>query len=184
MKHNARTNALVGAGVAACAVAGTLLNEPQSRWYRSLRKPDWQPAPAVFPIAWTALYAAVGLSSASVINRLNKAGWDQDAAAFARALGVNLALNTGWKRALLPGPQPARRHRRRCRAGGLVGRPRPPGRHRRRLAGLGTARLRGLVRVRHGTDGAHRAAQPAHVSTHRPEPPCGGECSPWTAKGC
>lgn len=96
MKHNARTNALVGAGVAACAVAGTLLNEPQSRWYRSLRKPDWQPAPAVFPIAWTALYAAVGLSSASVINRLNKAGWDQDAAAFARALGVNLALNTGW----------------------------------------------------------------------------------------
>ena len=55
MKHNARTNALVGAGVAACAVAGTLLNEPQSRWYRSLRKPDWQPAPAVFPIAWTAL---------------------------------------------------------------------------------------------------------------------------------
>lgn len=87
MKHNARTNALVGAGVAACAVAGTLLNEPQSRWYRSLRKPDWQPAPAVFPIAWTALYAAVGLSSASVINRLNKAGWDQDAAAFARALG-------------------------------------------------------------------------------------------------
>lgn len=96
MKHNARTNALVGAGVAACAVAGTLLSEPQSRWYRSLRKPDWQPAPAVFPIAWTALYAAVGLSSASVINRLNKAGWDQDAAAFARALGVNLALNTGW----------------------------------------------------------------------------------------
>ena len=45
----ARTVAGVGVAVAGCAVLGSLATAPDTRWYRRLRKPVWQPPAAAFP---------------------------------------------------------------------------------------------------------------------------------------
>lgn len=95
-----RTATRVGAGVAACAVAGSLLSAPDSRWYDGLAKPSWQPPGWVFPLAWTTLYGAIWAASTSALTELAESeapGAGEPAArGLARALAVNLALNTAW----------------------------------------------------------------------------------------
>lgn len=95
-KRWGRTLAATTAGVAAAAVAGSLLTDPSSAWYRRLRKPAWQPPAAAFPVVWTALYATVAVASAATIHELTEDGKKPDADAFARALAANLVLNAGW----------------------------------------------------------------------------------------
>ncbi|OSX69396.1 hypothetical protein BU14_1552s0003 [Porphyra umbilicalis] len=59
-------------------------------WYPSLRKPSWVPPNAAFPIAWTFLYASMGLASYRVAA---VAGW------LSRPLiayYVQLAFNVAW----------------------------------------------------------------------------------------
>lgn len=82
------------AGVATCAAAGSALSDPGSAWYRSLRKPAWQPPPVAFPVVWTTLYATIAAASAATLADL--AAHPRDAAAFRRALAGNLVLNTAW----------------------------------------------------------------------------------------
>ena len=60
--------------VAATAVAGGLATDPDSAYYRNLRKPSWQPPPPVYGLVWTPLYADIALASGHVINRLNEEG--------------------------------------------------------------------------------------------------------------
>ena len=91
-----RNLAVIGAGVAACAAVGSLLTDPRSAWYESLKKPSWQPPRAAFPIVWTSLYAIVAVSSATVVTRLEAQGRDAEASGFRRALATNLVLNAGW----------------------------------------------------------------------------------------
>lgn len=95
-----RTAARTAAAVSACALLGSLLTAPDSPWYRSLRKPSWQPPKATFPIVWTILYAAVGTASAAAYAELSEKDGvrrtDEAAGEFARALGVNLVLNAAW----------------------------------------------------------------------------------------
>ncbi len=95
-KRWSRTLARVGAAVAACAVVGSLATTPDSGWYRGLRKPRWQPPAAAFPLVWTTLYAVITVASTATIAELAEQGRTEDAAAFRRALGANLALNAGW----------------------------------------------------------------------------------------
>ncbi|MFC7273070.1 tryptophan-rich sensory protein [Paractinoplanes rhizophilus] len=57
------------AAVAAAAVTGSLVTRPDSRWYRSLDKPRWQPPPAAFPIVWTALYGLLAVAGARALDR-------------------------------------------------------------------------------------------------------------------
>ena len=38
--------------VAATAVAGGLATDPDSAYYRNLRKPSWQPPPPVYGLVW------------------------------------------------------------------------------------------------------------------------------------
>jgi uncharacterized protein YbjT (DUF2867 family)/tryptophan-rich sensory protein len=101
-----RTLAQVAGMVAACAVAGSLLTDPDSRWYRNLSRPGWQPPSAAFPAVWTSLYAALTVTSAATITELTEQGHADDAAAFRKSLLGNLALNTAWSglfwRARLP----------------------------------------------------------------------------------
>jgi benzodiazapine receptor len=85
-----------GVGVAVSAVLGTVATTPSSDWYLALDKPSWQPPPIAFPLVWTPLYADIAIASAVALTRLEQAGRTADAAALRRALGVNLALNTGW----------------------------------------------------------------------------------------
>ena len=79
----------VGAGVIATAVAGSILTNPNGRMYKRLKKPRWQPASTVFPIAWTLLYTDIALVGTTTIA-------DSHDKSDALALAGNLALNAGW----------------------------------------------------------------------------------------
>ena len=56
------------AATAATAAAGGIATDPDSRWYRRLRKPHWQPPAIAFPVVWTALYADLAVSSAVALD--------------------------------------------------------------------------------------------------------------------
>lgn len=90
---------LVGTALAtaAASVAGGIASrEGVQGWYQTIRKPGYVPPNAVFPIAWTTLYADIAVTSAAAINRLRADGRRGKAGAYVGALGVNLVLNAGW----------------------------------------------------------------------------------------
>jgi benzodiazapine receptor len=91
-----RNLALTGAAATASAAVGALATTPDSAWYVDLDKPSWQPPPIAFPLVWTPLYADIAVVSAAALTTLEGQGRNDEAAAFRRALAVNLALNTGW----------------------------------------------------------------------------------------
>ena len=91
-----RNLALTSAATVASAVAGSLATQPDSRWYRSLDLPDWQPPTLAFPVVWTALYADIAATSATALNAYDKAGDREGRNAYLKAFGTNLALNTAW----------------------------------------------------------------------------------------
>lgn len=81
---------------AATAVSGSVATDPQSRWYRSLDKPAWQPPGWLFPIVWTGLYAGIAATSARTVNRLEGEGRTDEANRYRAAVAANLVLNQGW----------------------------------------------------------------------------------------
>lgn len=90
-------NALFSVAVVSAAAAlGTASTDTTSRWYRKLAKPDWQPAPEVFPIAWTTLYALTAAASTGVLTRLRRAGKAHEASDYRRSLVTNMAINAAW----------------------------------------------------------------------------------------
>ena len=82
--------------MAAAVAGGVASREGVQGWYTKIRKPGYVPPNAVFPIAWTTLYADIAATSAAAINRFRADGEDGKARAYTAALGVNLALNAGW----------------------------------------------------------------------------------------
>lgn len=94
------------AATAATAAAGGIATDPDSRWYRRLRKPDWQPPAIAFPVVWTALYADLAVSSAAALDSGRAAAAApatpggrtrrRELAAYRGALAVNLVLNAAW----------------------------------------------------------------------------------------
>ncbi|OKI51999.1 TspO/MBR family protein [Streptomyces sp. MJM1172] len=80
--------------VAACAAIGGRAVDPDSRWYRSLRKPPWQPPPWAFAAVWTPLYGAIAWAAGRALHRAG----GPERRGLALALGVNLALNAAWSR--------------------------------------------------------------------------------------
>lgn len=95
-KRWSRTLGRVGAGVAVTALAGSLLTDPRSAWYRGLRKPAWQPPAVAFPVVWTTLYALITVAATATSADLEERGRDAEAADFRRAFALNLVLNAGW----------------------------------------------------------------------------------------
>jgi benzodiazapine receptor len=85
-----------GAAVAATAVAGSLAARSDTLWYRTLRKPKFQPPAAAFPIVWTLLYADIAVASAHVIDKLEGSARRPEAQVYGAALGINLVLNASW----------------------------------------------------------------------------------------
>ncbi|MFF3728552.1 TspO/MBR family protein [Streptomyces erythrochromogenes] len=83
-----------GAAVAvgAAAAVGSMAADADSAWYRSLRKPVWQPPPSTFGIVWTSLYASLAYAAGHALGRTQGLERTKTAASF----GVNLALNAGW----------------------------------------------------------------------------------------
>lgn len=92
--------------VAATALAGSLATDPNSRWYRSLDKPTFQPPGWVFPLAWTPLYADIAAVGALSIADLEETGRSEEARDYRRALALNLLLNAGWSAVFFRGHRP------------------------------------------------------------------------------
>jgi translocator protein len=83
--------------VAAAAGVGTVASRASaSSWYSQLNKPSYVPPNAVFPVAWTSLYADIAITAAAAIDRLRAAGRHEEARNYVVALSVNLILNAGW----------------------------------------------------------------------------------------
>ncbi|MFD9472021.1 TspO/MBR family protein [Streptomyces goshikiensis] len=78
--------------VVAGAVIGGWAVDPGSRWYRSLRKPPWQPPPWAFGAVWTPLYGSIAWAAGRALHRAE----GPERRGLAVALGVNLALNAAW----------------------------------------------------------------------------------------
>lgn len=95
-RRSGRTLARTSAAVAATALVASLATDPDSLWYRTLRKPAFQPPAWVFPVAWTALYADIALTSSLVLADLGEQGRTREQKAYAAALAGNLVLNAGW----------------------------------------------------------------------------------------
>lgn len=93
----ARTLIPTAAAVVVSAVAGGLASRPAaSPWYRSLRKPPYQPPPQAFPIVWPVLYADIAIVSSNVLDELERRGRKPERRGYVTALAVNLVLNAGW----------------------------------------------------------------------------------------
>ncbi|MGW8780867.1 TspO/MBR family protein [Streptomyces sp. NPDC055796] len=78
--------------VAAAATAGSVAVDADSAWYRSLRKPAWQPPSWAFGVVWTPLYASIAFAAGHALGRTR----GREGARLAASFGVNLALNAGW----------------------------------------------------------------------------------------
>lgn len=98
MPAKKRSNVL---GTSAAVVATALVGASASSgaddpWFQELRKPSFQPPPIAFPIVWPILYAAIAVAGVQTLDALEQPGRGDQAAAYRRALGVNLSLNAAW----------------------------------------------------------------------------------------
>jgi translocator protein len=85
------TIATVGA-VVATAVIGGVAADPESVWYRGLRKPRWQPPPPAYALVWTPLYVTIAYAGARALTRT----LSRDRSQLAGGLLLDLALNAAW----------------------------------------------------------------------------------------
>lgn len=86
------------ASVIVTSAAGGLATGPavDSPWYRTLRKPPYQPPQQVFPVVWPALYTDIAVVSASTIDDLREGHDERGARRYQAALAANLVLNASW----------------------------------------------------------------------------------------
>ncbi|YAL83168.1 tryptophan-rich sensory protein [Dermacoccaceae bacterium W4C1] len=102
-----RTYALAHtAAVVATAVVGSAATDPNSRWYRSLDQPSWQPPRLAFPVVWTLLYADLAAVTAGAAAEFDRREQPEQRRALQAALGVNLVLNAGWSWTFFRGHRP------------------------------------------------------------------------------
>lgn len=80
------------AGLTAAAAGFGARYSADSRWYRKLEKPPFQPPPWVFGPAWTVLYGLIAVSGWRVWRRRER----PEAKAALRWWGVQLGLNAAW----------------------------------------------------------------------------------------
>lgn len=91
-----RTLIATGLGTAAAAVIGSIASKAGvETWYPTVKKPRYVPPNAVFPVAWTTLYADIAVTSAGTIDKL-RAQNPAEVRPYVTALGANLVLNASW----------------------------------------------------------------------------------------
>jgi tryptophan-rich sensory protein len=101
---SARDTALIVGAVVATAGVGARATTPalNSRWYRRLDKPPWQPPGPVFGPVWTVVYALI---AASMLAVRRHGGEDAQRPLFL-LYGTNLALNLAWTLIFFRGRSP------------------------------------------------------------------------------
>jgi tryptophan-rich sensory protein len=91
------TLAGTGLAVAAAATTGSIASPGRTPgWYAGIRKPSYQPPSVAFPLAWTALYTDIAVTSAVTIDRFRATGREDKARSYIAALAINLLLNASW----------------------------------------------------------------------------------------
>ena len=85
-----RAPVLTSLMTAAAAALGSLGTKPDSSWYRSLDKPDWQPPGVAFPLVWTPLYGLIAWGTGRA------ASVPEGRGAVLALTGADLAVNAGW----------------------------------------------------------------------------------------
>jgi translocator protein len=98
-----RDGALIVGAVAATAGLGAVATTPalNTRWYRRLGKPRWQPPGPVFGPVWTVIYALI---AASMLVARTRGGEGQRPLFI--LFGTNLALNLAWTLIFFRGHSP------------------------------------------------------------------------------
>ncbi len=96
------TLALTSALTTAAAVLGSIGGQTDTRWYRTLHKPSWQPPPVAFPLVWTPLYAGIAYGTARLADAT-----PQDRSRMLALTTANLTLNAGWNWAFFARQSPA-----------------------------------------------------------------------------
>jgi benzodiazapine receptor len=92
----------IGLTIVAAAIGGAVTARPVQTWYRTIRKPTWNPPDRLFGPVWTALYILMAVA----LWRVWRMGWDTAGVRPAVTLFlVQLVLNVlwsavffGWKR--------------------------------------------------------------------------------------
>ena len=97
-----KTTIVTVGAVAATAAIGGVAADPGSAWYRSLRKPRWQPPPPAYALVWTPLYATIAYASARALSRAES----RDRSQLAGRLILDLALNAAWRPLFFRGGRP------------------------------------------------------------------------------
>ena len=97
-----KTTIVTIGAVAATAAIGGVAADPGSAWYRSLRKPRWQPPPPAYALAWTPLYATIAYAGARALARARS----RDRRQLASGLILDLALNAAWTPVFFRGRRP------------------------------------------------------------------------------
>ena len=100
-----RTRALAAAGALSAALVGALGTDPDSRWYRSLAKPPWQPPPLAFPLVWTPLYGLIGYGTGQL---LEAEPYPDRRRRLAALVAADLTANAGWCWLFFRGRSPGR----------------------------------------------------------------------------
>lgn len=89
MGNNLSLIASVGVPVGVGSLIGVAIAPEIKGWYRTLKKPSWNPPNWLFGPMWTVLYAAMGYAAHRV--------WQAGGGPLPLALyGVQLALNFAW----------------------------------------------------------------------------------------
>lgn len=89
---SSRSFLATGAAAAATAVIGGAATDVDSRWYRRLDLPKWQPPGQVIGWVWTVLYALIAITTGRAWNRAAPGRRRR----LATILGTNLCLNAAW----------------------------------------------------------------------------------------
>lgn len=82
-----------GLAFVAAAVGGAFTAKPVQTWYRTIRKPAWNPPDWLFGPVWTVLYILMAVA----LWRVWRVGWDQPGVRSAVILFlIQLVLNVLW----------------------------------------------------------------------------------------
>ena len=97
-----KTTIATAGAVAATAAIGAIAADPGSAWYRSLRKPRWQPPPPAYALVWTPPYVTIAYAAARTLTRAPS----RDRRQLADGLILDLALNAAWTPLFFRGRRP------------------------------------------------------------------------------